>query len=126
MGGRGDLAKPVEPGGSRWGSWQTHPDVGMAEGAPSPGKQQEAVPRRPGAAALHHEERSPGGRRGSEHLSNMGLRVVQGAPGAGSDGLVPRDGPLALEVPGGWGHSQLDAPTALPHRGLTCSTFLSS
>lgn len=51
--GAGRLAEPVEPGGSRR-------DVGMAKGPPSPGEQQEAVPRRPGAAALHHQEWSPG------------------------------------------------------------------
>lgn len=41
------------------------PGRGLAEGPPSPGKQQEAVPSRPGVAALSHKERSPEGRRGS-------------------------------------------------------------
>ena len=112
--------------GLKVGQLADTPRRGLAKGPPSPGKQQEAVPSRPGAAALSHEERSPGGRRGSERLSSVGLGVVQGAPGAGSDGLVPRDGPLALEVPGSWGRSWLDAPAALPQQGLTCPTFLGS
>lgn len=109
QGGRGDL-KLVEPGGSEWGSWQTR--MWARRGAPSQGCSGSCP--RPGAAALHHEERARGGG-GSEHLSSVGLLVLQGTregrlrrPG------FPEMGPWPWSLAAGGVHSL--TLTALPQR----------